>query len=463
MGKTLRFRPAKPSPVSPAPVTVDRERAVENLAAMIRCKTVSSLDESRIDWTEFERFEALLKERYPLVHATARKEKVGRTGLLYCVKGASSTAPTVLMSHYDVVPAEEENWTRPPFGGLVEDGCLWGRGTLDTKVTLMGILEALETLLAEGYRPRQDLYLAFSGQEEIAGEDCPAMVALLRERGISPALVLDEGGAVVEQVFPGVTQECALIGVAEKGSANIRLSLASSGGHASTPPPVSTLGRLSRALVAIEENPFPRQMTAPVREMLDTLGRHSTPLYRMIFANQQLFAPLLDLYCRRTGGELNAMLRTTVAPTRFEGSRAYNVMPPAASFGVNVRLLGEDTVESVVDDLKRIVDDEEIVIEPVEGSNPSNPSPASRTDSEGYRKLTEAIRQTWPEALVSPYLMMAGSDSRHYCAISDSVYRFSAMRLSKEERAMIHGNDERVPVETLVTVVAFYQRLLRLV
>ena len=457
--RTLRFTPKALEPVPDVPVSVNEEKIVRDMQDMIRCKTVSSRDESQMDFAEFKKFQNLLAERFPLVHVHAALERVGKTGLLYTLKGASSLEPTVLMAHYDVVPADEESWQKPPFDAVLEDGVLWGRGTLDTKGTLLGVFEALESLLESGYTPQNDLYLSFSGEEEVDGASCRAIVALLKERGIVPAMVLDEGGAVVNNVFPGVTRECALIGVAEKGSLNLRITKATAGGHASTPPRKTALGQLARALVAIEKHPFPSRLSVPVAKMFDTLGRHSTFLYRMIFANLRVFAPVLDVYCRLTGGEMNAMMRTTVAPTRFEGSKAYNVLPPNASFGVNMRLMCGETPQSAEAYIRRTVQKLGVEVEAVSGMAPSI---VSDTDCAGYEKLTCAIRQTWPEAIVSPYLMMACSDSRHYCAISDKVYRFSAMRLSKEERGLIHGNDERVPVTTLLTTVQFYVRLLKL-
>ncbi len=457
--RALRFKPEELPPVAEEPVALDHDKIVQDMADMIRCATVSHRDEELIDRSEFTKFEALLPERFPRIYAACSFEKVGKTGLMFKLKGQSCEKPSVCMAHYDVVPVDESEWSKPPFSGLVEDGFIWGRGTLDTKGTLCGVMEALEAMLAEGYVPKNDLYLAFSGEEEIDGDSCRDMVAYLKAKGIKPAIVLDEGGAVVNNVFPGVSKECAVVGIAEKGGVNFKFTLESKGGHASTPPVKTVLGQLSQAVTRIESHPFKRQLTKPVAELFDTLGRHSTFVFRLIFANLWCFAPLLDVICKKSGGELNALMRTTTAVTRFEGSPAYNVLPSRASFGVNMRLLGTDTMESAKAYLEKVIKNPAIKVEMVSGMNPSI---NSDTSCDEWEVLKSAIHQTWPEAIVSPYLMMACSDSRHYCAITDRVYRFSAMRMSKEERGMIHGIDERVPVETMIKTAEFYVRFLRM-
>ena len=287
--RTVAFKP-KPQPeISRDPVAFDKDGAAEALAQMIRCQTISYTDHSLEDEAEFEKFLALLPDLYPNVFKVCEFSQLPDRALLFRWPGKTDGAPSVLMAHYDVVPVNEENWDKPPFEGIFDGGCLWGRGTLDTKVTVNGVLYAANHLMSQGFQPEHDVYFAFSGGEEVNGFGAPNAVQYFADHGLEPSIVVDEGGAVVEGVFPGVKRPCAVVGIAEKGMLNAQYRTVSAGGHASAPKPHTPVGILAAACKKVEDHPFPMHMTKPAAEMFDTLGRYSTPLYRMIFANLWCF------------------------------------------------------------------------------------------------------------------------------------------------------------------------------
>jgi len=456
--RALRFNP-KPQPQLEAdPVAFDKDAAVSALQQLVQCKTISNVDPALEDDTEFQKLIDLLPELYPDIWKACTFTQFPDRGLLLHWKGKASDQPAVMMSHYDVVPVVEEMWEKPPFAAILENGVLWGRGTLDTKVTLNGALNAANYLIQQGFVPEQDIYFAFSGGEEVNGKGAVRIVDYFQENGIVPALVVDEGGAVVENVFPGVKEPCGMIGIAEKGMINVRYTVRSAGGHASAPLPKSPVTDLAKACRKVVDNPFPMHLTPPVAGLFDTLGRRSSFLYKLIFANLWCFKPVLNMICVSSGGEMNALVRTTTAFTQMEGSSARNVIPAKASMVSNMRLNPEDSIESAVAYLKKTVNDPSVEIEVLEGNEPSR---ISAVDCDAYRKVAAAVTATWDGCITSPYLMVQCSDSRHYGRISDKVYRFSAMDLTKEERGTIHGNNERIRVETIHRAVEFYIRLLR--
>ncbi len=457
--RTLMFTPKAQPAVNEEKIEFDKEKTILALQSLIKCKTVSYYDSSLEDDNEFKKLIDLLPTLYPAVFKICEFKQLPDRALLFKWQGKEKGDPAVLMAHYDVVPVDEQYWDKPPFEAIIEDGVLWGRGTLDTKVTFNGVLSAAEHLIEKGFTPEKDIFFAFSGGEEVNGQGAVNIVDYFEQNKITPSLVVDEGGAVVENVFPGVSKPCGLIGIAEKGMLNLEFSVLSKGGHASAPAPHTPIGVLSAACCKIENNPFKMQVTAPAAKMFDTLGRHSNFLYKMIFANMWLFKGVLNMICKKSGGEINALLRTTVAFTQSEGSAAPNVIPPKATMTANLRLNPKDRVETAVEYIKNIIKDDSVTL--TVGSN-MQPSRISQTDCDAWDKVASAVASTWKGCLVAPYLMVQCSDSRHYGRISDKVYRFSAMDLTAEERKTIHGHNERIRLECATSAVEFYIRLMKM-
>ncbi len=456
--RTACFKPKKEEPVQIQEIDFDKDRAVECLRSLIKCKTVSNVDSEKEDEKEFKKLIDSLPVLYPNVYKTLEFIPFEDRGILFKWKGKTDNAPSIFMSHYDVVSVEESDWKKPPFDAIIEDEYLWGRGALDTKQTFNGAMFAVDHLIKEGFTPNADVYLAFSGGEEINGKGAINIMNYFKERGITPELVLDEGGAVVSNVFPGVKEPCALVGIAEKGMMNIKYTVKSNGGHASAPKPDSPLAVLSKACVKLDKNPFKMKMSDPVKKMFDTLGRRSTFLYRMIFSNLWLFKGLLSKISKKSGGEMNALFRTTLAVTMAQGSKGINVLPAVAEFYSNSRINPLESTSDLIKTVKKTIDDDRIVLSVL---NQIEPSRISRTDTVGFDRIKTAIKEVWDNVTVSPYLMVQCSDCRYYGEISDRVYRFSPMALSNEERATVHGNNERIKIVEAQKTVEFYIRLIK--
>ncbi|MBQ8579704.1 MAG: M20/M25/M40 family metallo-hydrolase [Oscillospiraceae bacterium] len=455
--RAAAFKPKKGPSEAGRPIEFDRDGVVNSLAELVKCKTVSNMDPALEDDAEFSKLISLLPGLYPRVFDVCSVNQLPGRALLLRWPGKSDEHPSVMMSHYDVVPVDEEKWEKPPFAGIIEDGVLWGRGTLDTKATLNGVLSAANHLIGTGFVPENDIYFAFSGGEEVNGPGASNIVKYFADHHIQPALVVDEGGAVVENVFPGVHIPCGLIGIAEKGMINAQYKVESAGGHASAPPVKTPITVLAQAVRRLSKKPFKMHITKPAAEMFDTLGRHSSFLYKIIFANMWCFSWVIDLLGRMSGGEMNALVRTTVAFTQMQGSSARNVIPTEAAIVTNMRLNPADSVGSALAYLKKVVDDPNVEITALESHEPS---PISETGCDAWNKVAASVEQTWPGCIVAPYLMVQCSDSRHYRDLSNHVYRFSAMDMTKEERASVHGNNERIRLEAICRAVEFYIRLM---
>ncbi|WP_434317025.1 M20/M25/M40 family metallo-hydrolase [Leifsonia sp. P73] len=439
----------------------DGDAAVERFRTLLRIPTISRNAVEETDWAAFDAFVAALPELYPRLHAVLEREQHGHA-LLYRWRGAGDGAPTVLMAHYDVVPATGEGWEHPPFGaeltGSGDDRVLWSRGTLDDKGALVAILEAVEALVAAGHTPAADVYLSFGHDEETVGSGAQAIVASLAERGVRPALVLDEGGAVVEGVFPGVTKPIAVVGVSEKGITSVRLTVEQLGGHASTPPKLAATVRLARAITRLNARPFPARLTETNLRMVETLGAHATGPLRAVFTRARRLKPALVPVLGRLSDETRAMVRTTTAVTQLSGSLAANALPETATAVLNVRIAVGSSVAETVAHLRRAIRDPLVRIETID---PAEPSPVSPTSGPEWDVVAGAVAAVHPDAVVTPYIMLAASDGRHFTAISDAVYRFTPFEMSAEERGTLHARNERIHVATWLRGIRFYEEVLR--
>lgn len=443
---------------SSVPVPVPPESLAERLSRMIRLPTVSAELEQR-GAEPFEAFVRLLEELYPLVHRRLSRERITDFGLLFRWAGAHAEGdPVVLMAHYDVVPVDESDaWTHPPFEGRIADGFVYGRGALDDKGPLLVVLEAVESLLAEGFVPERDILLSFGGNEESFGEAARAISDALHERGVSPWLVLDEGGAVTDAPLPFVSGLAAMVGVGEKGIATLRLTAAGEGGHASVPPPLTAVGRVSRAVARLRPSTFSARAPRAIPRMLRLFAGRARgigrPLYRLLGAWPWLNARVFALL----GGEPAALVRTTVAPTRLSGGTANNVLPSQASATVNLRLALGETVQGAAERVRDRIADPLVRVEVVEGNDAS---PASPVDDGRFGLIAEAVRASHPSAITVPYVTMAATDGRYFHRYWPAVYRFAPLAMSAELRATIHGVDERVEIVELERGVIFHRALI---
>lgn len=454
----------EPPAVDPSgsdPIALDEAAVLDHLSQAITYRTVSLEPPAPRDDAAFEDFLDWLEKTYPDVFDTLTVERVGLSLLLTWPGAEPDSAPVLLAAHYDVVPVipgTQARWRHPPFEGIVADGFVWGRGALDNKNAVVGLMEAVAWLVARGEQPRRTVYLSFGHDEEIGGEAGAAgVVEQLRTDGVQLGWSLDEGSFVFENMLPGVDVPVATINTAEKGSVTLRIIAAGRGGHSSMPPQQTAVGRLARALVALEEHPMPGGLEGLAAESFDAIAPRMDFLARMMFANRWLFGPLVEAQLEALPFA-NAMMRTTIAPTMLSGSPKVNVLPVEAVATVNFRVHPRDTVEDVIDHVRALVADDHVRVEAGEGSPAS---PVADADSEGFRLVAQAVRTEFPGAIVAPGLLVAATDSRHYGRIADNAYRFNPMIVTPEEVAGFHGTNERVSTAGMIMGVRAYVRLLR--
>jgi carboxypeptidase PM20D1 len=436
-------------------MTVTSDRAVAKLQALIRIPTVSHRDPQQIDRQAFDDFLVELERQFPLLHERLELTRITSHGLLFRWPGVSQERPVVLMAHLDVVPVEGE-WQHPPFSGAIVDGSIWGRGTLDDKGQLVAVCEAVETLLEAGHTPAQDVWLSFGCDEEVSGAAAPEAVAELRRRGVRPWFVLDEGGAVASEAFPGVGAPIGVVGVTEKGVTSFELTVTGRGGHASTPAKWGPTARIARAITRIERSPMAASIPEPTVELFRRMAPHAPLPLRPLMAGAERIKPLLTRALLAAGPEPASMVRTSFAVTTLSGSPALNVIAATATAGVNVRIMVGDTVAGVREHLRKVIGDDLVEISIVEEHEPSPISP--RDDA--FALIERSITEIFPDAVPAPYVMMAATDSRHFTEICERVYRFAPFRMTKAQRQAIHSYDEHLGVDAFLDGVRWYRHLI---
>lgn len=435
----------------------------ENLGQAIRFRTISEQDTAAIDYSQFQQLHEFLRSTYPRVFAELQVEQINQHSLLLRWAGSGSQdLPILFTAHMDVVPIEpgtDADWSYPPFDGVVADGKIFGRGALDDKVGLIGLLEAVEQLLAEGFTPRRTVVFAFGHDEEIGGRaGAMAIAQRLRELDMHFEWMVDEGGLLLSDHPLVKDKPVAMVNVAEKGYLTLTLVATGEGGHSSTPPQVSTIGRLSAALSRIEQNPFPMRLVGPVKAMLETLGPHAGQPSEFIFSHLWFTGPLVE-YKMSQDRFSNPYVRTTTALTMINAGVKENVVPQRAEAKVNFRLLPGDTPDYVVATIKGIVNDEKIEISYDQWSNVP---PVADYAASGYAVIKNATEAVYPNAVVTPSLLSGATDTRHYIDLVDNMYRYHGMLLASSQAKGVHGTDEYIGVESFEASIKIAKQMIQL-
>lgn len=463
LARTLAFSRTSPQKPTAPNLTVQAPEAASHLSAAVRCQTVSSFEPSPEADAAFEELHRFLKKAYPHVHKSLKLELVQNHSLLYTWAGTQPELPPVMLTaHQDVVPADPsslDQWEHPPFDGVIADGCVWGRGTLDIKNQLIAIFEAVEGLLQAGYQPRRTLLLAFGHDEELGGpQGAHNIAATLAERGIRLEALLDEGMGIITSGLPGVTSPVALISNAEKGYLTLELKVESPPGHSAMPPRQTAIGILAAALTRLEAHPFPSHSSV-LYTLFHAIGKRASFGLRLAFANLWL----LDGIVRTVLGkipETSAAIRTTTAVTLISGGIKDNILPREARAGVNFRLYPGDTIEKVVATVKRIIADERVQIT-VPSRGAWEATRACSVDTLAFQGVVDALHYVFGDVPAAPFLTLGATDARHYEKVSESALRFSPILVEPGDMARVHGINERIRVTALDKMVAFFAFLIQ--
>lgn len=462
--RAFLHKPAPTEATALVDISLDEQAIAGRLAQAIRFRTVSHQQPEDFEAEQFTGFIDWVKTSYPEVNSAMQLTMAGEYTLLYRWEGSDPTLqPVLITAHYDVVPVipgTETSWEQPPYDGVIKDGVIWGRGALDDKSAVVAQLEAATELLRSGFKPARTLYFSFGHDEEVGGtRGAASVVDLLKQQGVQLAWTLDEGSFLFDGLLPGVASRTAPINVAEKGSLTLQIVATGAGGHSSMPPKQTAVGVLAQAITALENHPVPGGLSGLTGTMFDSISRHMSFGYRVLFANRWLFGSLLEgQLSNSTFG--NAMLRTTTAPTMLSGSVKTNVLPIEAIATVNFRIHPQDTTESVLAHVKSVVENDQVTVRG-DLEQGLDASAVSDWNAAGFGIIAKAVRETNAGVVIAPGLMIAGSDTRHYGKIADDSYRFNPMVVTQSDLTGFHGTNEKIAVDNLANGVRTYMQIIR--
>lgn len=460
--RTLSFSPQSVDSEQYEPVSLNASQISAHLSQAVQFQTVSKQNPADMDYAAFTAFIDWVAVTYPEVHAELELVRINDLTLLYKWKGQNESLPPVLLSgHYDVVPVipgTESDWAHAPYAGVVDETHIWGRGTLDDKSAVIGMLEALTVLVKQGFKPRRTIYVAATHDEEIGSvKGAGGIVDWMKANDVTPMWSLDEGSFVLNGLIPGVSKPVASINVAEKGYLNLELKVASEGGHSSMPKGHTAVGILSTAIHNLQNSPLASSLDGLTGNMFDQLAPHMPFVQKLLFANKWLFSGLIEAKLSESAAG-NAMLRTTIAPTMFSGSIKANILPINASAIVNFRLHPNDSVESVVEHVTLAINDERVSVSIMQGGSASQVSDHSH---EGFQQIAAVAKHVHGPVVVTPGLTIAATDSRRYEEIATENYRFNPMSIHPEDVKGFHGTNERLSIDNMVKATEFYIQLMK--
>ncbi|MCL2077564.1 MAG: M20/M25/M40 family metallo-hydrolase [Oscillospiraceae bacterium] len=437
----------------------DKEKAAKNFSKMLQYRTVAG------NKADFVGFRDALKEMYPNINKTCKLELIGEKGIMYTWKGQNEqnsektgNKSIVLMSHYDVVPADNEKWKYPPFSGAQAEGKIWGRGALDTKGTLCAIMESVEALISQGFTPKADIYLCFGGDEETAGNGAIQIARQLKIRNVRPYLVLDEGGAVIDGKVIGVNHPCAFVGIAEKGYMDVEFLTSGTGGHSSLTGAHNPIVTMSEVIKRLNSKVFKPRLSRPAKIMVDAASKHSGFKLGLLLRSYFIWGKLFRKFFIKILPEIDAFTRTVGAITQISGGSAENIIPEQVRAVGNFRIINGSSVAETLSVIKKALSGIDVKVNLISGLEPSV---ISDTSGYGWQTLTNAVSEIWQGSVIIPYLMMARSDSRSYGNISENIFRFTPVTLTRDKRVSIHGVNENISKEGFFRIIDFYICLIR--